>query len=97
MACNQPTHIFGHAYIFVLVFLLSSTKASPAHGPRGNPRIAAAQLSQLSHLDLEELDLLPTKEEVIKVEESPKVRQDSTQWSLSPLDESPGLSGGTKV
>ena len=59
--------------------------------------MATIQLSELAHLDFEELDLLPTKEEVVKVDESlVTARRESTQWSLSPLDESPGLSGGMK-
>ncbi|GFR90471.1 coiled-coil domain-containing protein 149-like [Elysia marginata] len=72
--------------------LTSSNKASPAHGPRESSAMATMHLSQLSHLDLEELDLLPTKEEVVKVDESPPSRKSSTQWTLSPLDDSPGLS-----
>lgn len=72
--------------------LNSSTKASPAHGARESPGVIATNLTQLNHLDLEELDLLPTKEEVIKVDKSHLSHIESTQWTLSPLDDSPGFS-----
>ncbi|KAK3771305.1 hypothetical protein RRG08_024381 [Elysia crispata] len=78
--------------------LTSSTRASPAHGPREHTGMATIQLSELAHLDFEELDLLPTKEEVVKVDESlVTARRESTQWSLSPLDESPGLSASCTI
>ncbi|GFO07711.1 coiled-coil domain-containing protein 149-like [Plakobranchus ocellatus] len=70
--------------------LNNSAKTSPAHRPSGQG-ITNLQLPQLSHFDLEELDLLPTKEEVVKIDDG-LTRQEGKQRSISPLDASLGLS-----